>query len=99
MRVILCLGAVALLASCDGSKEQLTTTQASLTQVTKERDDLKSKVASLQDQLNATKVELTKAKTPPAASSGALAAKTPDAKATAGETNAKAAKAKHGHKS
>lgn len=98
MRAILCLGALMFLASCDGSKQQLATTQATLNDVTKERDDLKAKVATLQDQLNATKVDLAKAKTVTTAPSGAVAAKTPDPKA-AGDANAKAAKNKHTHKS
>jgi hypothetical protein len=99
MRAILCLGAMMFLASCDSSKQQLATTQASLTDVTKERDDLKSKVASLQEDLDATKVDLAKAKAVPAAPNGAVAAKTPETKAAASDTNNKAAKAKHGHKS
>ncbi|HXJ18598.1 MAG TPA: hypothetical protein VMT03_00080 [Polyangia bacterium] len=100
MRAILCLGAFLCFASCDGSKAQLATAQSTLNDVTKERDDLKSKVASLQDELNATKVELAKAKTAQATPpNSAVAAKAPDAKTSPGETNGKAAKAKHGHKS
>lgn len=98
MRAIVCLGAMVFLASCDGSKQQLATTQASLTQVTKERDDLRMKVATLQDELNGQKVELAKAKTVEAAPSGAVAAKT-ETKSSAAQTNGKAAKSKHGHKS
>jgi phage-related tail protein len=99
MRAILCLGAVMFLASCDSSKHQLETAQANLTDVTKQRDDLKAKVASLQEELDATKVELAKAKAVPPAANGAVAAKAPETKSAPSDTKDKAAKAKHGHKS
>ena len=100
MRAMMCLGAVLFLASCDASKQQLASTQASLADVTKERDELKTKVQSVQEQLDAAKKQLAQAKTTPAAATGAVAAKTPDAKATApGPAAGKSARAKHAHKS
>ncbi|HXJ22507.1 MAG TPA: hypothetical protein VMT03_19980 [Polyangia bacterium] len=97
MRTVLLLGTVLCLASCDTSKQELATTQANLTEVTKERDDLKSKVASLQEDLNNTKTQLAQTKNA-SPSAGAVAARTPDVK-TAVDANAKSSKAKHGHKS
>ncbi len=97
MRAMMCLGAVLFLASCDGSKQELANTQSTLNSVTKERDDLKAKVLTLQEQLNTTKTQLAAAKSAPA--TGALAAKTAEPKSTPNPANAKSAKSKHAHKS
>ena len=99
MRAIMFLGAVLCLASCDSSKQQLANTQATLADVTKQRDDLNAKVASLQEQLNTTKTQLAAVKSPPPPPSGAVAAKTPDAKAAPSPANVKSGKPKHAHKS
>ncbi len=99
MRTIMCLGAVLFLASCDSSKQQLANTQATLTDVTKERDDLKAKVVSLQEELNNAKTQLAEAKRAPSPAAGAVASKTPDAKAAPGAANTKNAKARPAHKS
>ena len=99
MRAILCLSAVVFLVSCDASKQQLATTQSALSDVTKERDDLKAKVSSLQQDLDNTKAELAKAKAEKPQSS-TMATKTSETKSGAGDTQAKGApKGKHGHKS
>jgi chromosome segregation ATPase len=101
MKAILCLGVVAFLASCDNSKQELATTQATLSDVTKERDDLKSKVASLQQELDTTKSDLSKEKaekTEKMPSNTMAATKAPDTKGAAADAKA-AAKGKHGHKS
>jgi septal ring factor EnvC (AmiA/AmiB activator) len=97
MRAILCLGAMVFLSSCDSSKQQLATTQATLADVTKERDDLKSKVTTLQNELDATKVELAKEKSQ-VGQSGTLAAKTPENGKTAAAATGGKAKTKHAHK-
>ena len=95
MRWMMCLGVVALLVGCDGSKQELDSTKASLTEVTKERDALKGQVAVLQQQLDASKAELAKTKTPatPATSATATAAKTDAAAAK----TAAPEKGKHHH--
>jgi peptidoglycan hydrolase CwlO-like protein len=95
MKWLMCMGVVALLGGCDSSKQELDSTKTTLNSVTAERDDLKAKNATLQQQLDATKAELAKAKTPPAAT----AAVTPTP--AKGATDAKhpaADKSKH-HKS
>jgi septal ring factor EnvC (AmiA/AmiB activator) len=85
----MCLGLVAMLGGgCDQSKQELESTKSSLDSVTKERDDLKTQVATLQKELDTTKAELTKAKTPPPA---VLAVKTTPAKKEA------AGRSKHAH--
>jgi phage shock protein A len=100
MKAILCLGVMAFLASCDSSKEQLANAQSSLADVTKQRDELKTKVASLQQDLDSTKADLAKAKAAQATPTGTMAAKPADNKNGAGDTNVKASsKGKHAHKS
>ena len=100
MKTILCLFAVAFLASCDSSKQELDTTKATLTDVTKERDDLKTKVASLQQELDATKTDLAKEKAEKDQMTSAMATKGADAKGAGTDAKAAAAaKGKHGHKS
>ncbi len=92
MKWMMCIGVVAMLAGCDASKDELESTKTTLASVSKERDDLKTQVSTLQQQLDATKADLAKAKATPAASAS-TATKTPDAK------EGTAAKAKHAHKS
>jgi multidrug resistance efflux pump len=98
MKWVMGMGIVAMLIGCDASKDELASTKSTLASVTTERDNLKSQLATAQQQLDATKAELAKATasaTPPA-----NGAKTPGA-ATAGKTDAApaaAAKNKH-HKS
>lgn len=99
MRAIMCLGAVLFLASCDDSKQQLANTQATLSGVTRERDDLKAKVVSLQDQLNTAKAELAQVKSVPPPATTAVAAKAPEGKSASSTPSTKAPKAKHDHKS
>jgi hypothetical protein len=79
-----------MLAACDASKDALETTKTTLASVQKERDELKTQVFTLQQQLDAAKSELAKAT--PAAN------KTP-ADAKAGTAAAPAEKAKKAHKS
>lgn len=91
MKWMMCLGVLAMLAGCDSSKPELDQTKATLASVTQERDNLKNQVTTLQQQLDATKAELAKAKaaTPPPA---AEASKTPapaNGKAPAKETSKK----------
>jgi septal ring factor EnvC (AmiA/AmiB activator) len=81
------LGVLAMLAGCDSSKPELESTRSTLASVTKERDDLKNQLSTLQHQLDETKAELAKAKTPP------------PPQATAAKTPAAPAKAKPAHKS
>jgi hypothetical protein len=76
--MLMCLGVVALLApGCDSSKQELETTKSTLATMTKERDDLQAQNKTLQQQLDATKAELAKAKEP--AAPATTAAKTPAA--------------------
>lgn len=98
MRAMVLLGAVLCFASCDSSKQQLANTQATLADVTKQRDDLQAKVLSLQTELNTAKTQLAAAKSVPPPSTGAVAAKTPEAKAAPSGASGKAAK-KSAHKS
>ncbi len=92
MKWMMCIGVVAMLAGCDASKDELESTKTTLASVSKERDDLKTQVSTLQQQLDATKAELAKAKAP-AAASASTATKTPDGK------DGTVAKGKHSHKS
>jgi hypothetical protein len=91
MKWIMGMGIVAMLVGCDASKDELVSTQTTLANVTKERDDLKSQLATTQQQLDATKAELAKTK--------AAATVTPPAPAAAKSDAAPAAKTKHAHKS
>jgi peptidoglycan hydrolase CwlO-like protein len=94
MKWLMCMSVVALLGGCDSSKQELDSTKTTLNSVTAERDDLKAKNATLQQQLDATKAELAKAKAPPAAT----AAATPAPTKSATEAKHPADKSKH-HKS
>ena len=98
MKWLMSLGVVALLGvgGCDQSKQELDSTKAQLSSVSNERDQLAAKNKELQQQLDATKAELAKAKTPatpPTAAAAATPAKPADAKHPAD------AKAKKSHKS
>jgi len=100
MRAILCLSAMVFLVGCDNSKQELASAQSSLSQVTKERDDLKTKVASLEQELDTTKADLAKTKAAEKPPASTVATKTSDTKKGNANTNAKATtKARHGHKS
>jgi peptidoglycan hydrolase CwlO-like protein len=96
MKWLMCMSVVALLGGCDSSKQELDSTKTTLNSVTAERDDLKTKNATLQQQLDAAKAELAKAKTPPAATAAATPA--PTKTATDAKHPAAADKSKH-HKS
>lgn len=65
MRWMMCLGVVAMLAGCDASKPELESTKSTLATVSTERDQLRAQVTTLQQQLDAAKAELAKAKTAP----------------------------------
>jgi len=80
--ILMCIGMVALLGGCDQSKAELDSTKSTLASVTQERDNLKTQNTQLQQQLDATKAELAKAKAPPAAPTATAATDTkkPDAK-------------------
>ena len=96
MRAFMCLGVLALLVGCDGSKIELESAKTNLANVTRERDDLKSQVATLEGQLTNLKADLAKEKT---AEAQAPEKKAPMAsKSSTGETSA-APKNKHAHKS
>ena len=94
MKWMLCMGVLAMLAGCDASKDELESTKATLSSVTKERDDLKAQVTKLQQQVDTEKAELAKA-TAPATTATATKTTPPPANDAKGI----AAKAKHGHKS
>jgi outer membrane murein-binding lipoprotein Lpp len=96
MKWLMCMSVVALLGGCDSSKQELDSTKTTLNSVTAERDDLKTKNATLQQQLDAAKAELAKAKTPPAATAAVTPATTKPA--TDAKHPAAADKSKH-HKS
>ena len=67
MKTMLCLGVLAMLVGCDGSRVELESTKATLANVTRERDDFKVQVATLQQQLATSKADLAKATEPPPA--------------------------------
>jgi outer membrane murein-binding lipoprotein Lpp len=96
MKWLMCMSVVALLGGCDSSKQELDSTKTTLNSVTAERDDLKTKNATLQQQLDAAKAELAKANTPPAATAAVTPA--PGKTATDAKHPAAADKSKH-HKS
>ena len=62
MKTMMCLGVLAMLVGCDASKAELDSTKTTLTNVTRERDELKAQVATLQQQLTITQGELAKEK-------------------------------------
>lgn len=98
MKLLMCLGMLAMFVGCDGSKVELETAKTDLANATKERDELKIQVASLQQQLNTVKQDLAKEKT--AETQAAEKGKpTPvAAKSSSGESTT-APKNKHAHKS
>ena len=63
MKLFMCLGVLALLVGCDGSKVELERTKTDLANTTKDRDDLKTQVATLLQQLTVAKADLAKEKT------------------------------------
>jgi len=102
MKTFLCLGVLAMLVGCDGSRVELESAKTNVANLTRERDDLKVQVATLQQQLTTSKADLAKAKAaePPSVEKDTkptMAAKSSPADSS---TAAKAAKAdKHAHKS
>ncbi len=98
MRAIMCLGVLALLVGCDGSRVQLESEKTDLANVTRERDDLKVQLATMQQQLNTLKADLAKEKTAEALATEKNG-KTPMAsKSTAGDSSA-TRNSNHNHKS
>src|SRR5579871_2801529 len=63
MKAIMYLGVLAMLVGCDGSKVELESTKSDLANITKERDDLKVQISTLQQQLAVAKSDLAKEKT------------------------------------
>jgi len=97
MRGMMCLGVLAMLVGCDASKADLDSTRTALANVTKERDDLKAQVATLEGQLTSTKADLEKEKATQAADKAGKA--TMATKTSAVDAPKTAAKGKRAHKS
>lgn len=103
MKTILCLGVLAMLVGCDGSKVELESAKTNLATMTRERDDLKVQVATLEQQLTTSRADLAKAKAaePPSADKdgkSTMAAKSsPAASSTASPKSSK--RDNHAHKS
>ena len=98
MKLIMCLGVLAMLAGCDGSKVELETAKTDLANATKERDELKIQVASLQQQLNNVKQDLAKEKAAEAQAPEKGKPAPVAAKSASGDSSA-TPKSKHAHKS
>lgn len=98
MKAIMSLGILALLVGCDGSKLELESAKTDLASVTRERDDLKTQVASLQGQLANAKADLAKEKTAEGQSADKNN-KAPMASKTSSGDSSAAPKSKHAHKS
>lgn len=98
MRAMLCLGVLAMFIGCDASKSELDSTKTSLSEVTKQRDDLKAQVATLQQQLVTAQGDLAKEKASETAASEKSGKSTVASKSAAGDSGA-TAKNKHAHKS
>lgn len=98
MKAILCLGVLAMLVGCDGSRVELESAKSNLANVTRERDDLKVQVATLQQQLTTAKSDLAKAKVaePPPADKNAKPTMASKSSAPGSSTTSKN---KHAHKS
>jgi hypothetical protein len=96
MKYLCCIGLLGLLAGCDASKAELESTKSTLSSVTKERDDLKTQVGSLQQQLDTARADLAKAKSATPAPAATTAAATP---APAKTSPAAPPKGKNKHKS
>ena len=60
--IICCLGMLAMFAGCDSSKVELESAKMNLANVTRDRDDLKVQMATLQQQLNTVRSDLEKEK-------------------------------------
>lgn len=98
MKAIICLGFVALLVGCDGSKLELESAKTNLANVTRERDDLKTQVATLEGELSGLRTDLAKEKTA-AAQAADKSNKAPMAsKSNSGESSPPPQN-KHAHKS
>lgn len=77
MKRVLSVCAIGLfMVGCDASKAELESTKSTLTSVSRERDELRTRLVAAQAQLDAAKADLAKAK---AAPTPAVAA-APDAK-------------------
>ena len=90
MRWMMCIGVVAMMVGCDGSKEELESTKTTLATITSERDQLRSEVTALQKQLDDSKIQLAKATAAPVA---------PPADAKHAATTTPPTKTKSAHKS
>ncbi len=100
MRAMMCLGVLAMLVGCDASKAELDSTKSTLTDVTKERDDLKAQVATLHQQLITAQGDLAKEKATETAANEKSGKSTVASKSTAAEAAPAAKnKNKHAHKS
>ncbi len=98
MKAMLCLGVLAMLVGCDSSKVDLENAKTTLSNVTRERDDLKVQVASLQQQLTTAKTDLAKEKATEAAAPEKNGKTTMAAKSSPSDSST-TAKSKHAHKS
>lgn len=98
MRMVMYLGVLALLVGCDGSKVELESAKTNLANVTRERDDLTTQVATLQQQLSSAKADLAKEKTAEA-EAAERNAKPPIASKSGSRDSSAAPKNKRTHKS
>jgi hypothetical protein len=98
MKAIMCLGVLAFLVGCDGSRVQLESAKTDLANVTRERDDLKVQLATMQQQLNAVKADLAKEKTAEAMAAE-KSGKGPMASKTSSGDSSASSKSKRNHKS
>lgn len=98
MKMLMCLGVLALFVGCDGSKVELESAKTNLANVTKERDDLKAQVATLQQQFSNAKADLAKEKAAEAQASEKNSKAPLASKGSSGDSTA-APKTKHTHKS
>jgi hypothetical protein len=98
MKAIMCLGVLAMLVGCDGSKLELESAKTNLANVTRERDDLKTQVATLEGELTGLRTALAKEKTAEAQSVEKNNKAPMGSKSSSGETSP-SPQNKHAHKS
>ena len=98
MKAIMCLGVLGLLVGCDGSRVQLESAKTDLANVTRERDELKVQLATLQQQLNGVKADLAKEKTTEALTNEENGKAPMASKGSSGGSSA-TSKSSHNHKS
>ncbi len=99
MKSILCLGALMMLVGCDTSKADLESAKTTLASVTQERDNLKTQVTSLQQQLVTAQSDLAKEKAAETAATDKNGKATMAAASKTATPGAPAGKSKHAHKS